>query len=446
MANSIITDVTNTIQKYSLCSFTDRIVIGVSGGIDSMVLVHILHSLQYSIAIAHCNFQLRGKESDDDESFVKMYAEKNNIPLYINSWNTNEYAQKHALSVEMAARELRYNWFNTLCETHNFNKIAIAHNANDSIETFFINLLRSSGIRGLIGIPITNKQIIRPLLQVERKDIELYAKTNNIKFRTDSTNAENIYVRNIIRNKILPEFNTIVPSSVSSISKSLDYLKETYEIYKLQIGKDISEIVTETADGLEINEDTLITYPYASTLLFEILMPYGFNSDVILQILQCISGQSGKTFESHTHTIIHDRNKLILKQKKEELFTEIIIPNSVKNTYKLSKNSIEIHEMLLKDSSISKSKKEAFLDKTLLTFPLTIRKWQPGDTFIPFGMRGNKKISDFLIDEKIPLHEKDEVFVLISNNEIVWVIGMRINQKYAVTNNTTSIIHCKIQD
>jgi tRNA(Ile)-lysidine synthase len=440
--NTIHTKIIESIEKYNLFSVAnDSILIGVSGGVDSMVLLDCLHKLKYKVSIAHCNFNLRDKESDEDEKFVEIYAQKNNIKFHKASFNTKQYAKEHKCSIEMAARELRYEWFESLCNEFSYTKIAIAHNQNDTIETFFINLLRSSGIKGLQGIPIQNNCIVRPLLSVSRKEIETYAKDNKIPFRVDSSNLTNDYVRNKIRNIIIPAFSDIQESANDSFYTSIGHLEQAFKVYNSTIQSIIPTIVTNTEHGITIDENLLMKYDFTSTILFEILHPFGFNSDKISQIIESFSAQSGKQFESDTHIALHDRNKLLIQKKNIENNTfELIITEDFSNKISIPFGTISISKTSKKLIKIDANKKNAYVDFNKLTFPLTIRNWEPGDSFIPFGMKGNKKVSDFLIDEKISILDKQKILVIESNKEIIWIIGQRISQKYAISDLTSEVL------
>lgn len=416
----------------------DTILVGVSGGVDSISLLQALMDLQCSVAIAHCNFNLRGEESNGDQAFVENFAKKHSVPIHVRSFNTREYANEKKISIEMAARDLRYEWFETLCDLHGYSHIAIAHNQNDSIETFFINLMRASGLKGLSGIPIKNGKIVRPFSIVSRQEIEDFARMSNLSYRVDSSNLTNDYVRNKIRNIILPELQKISATSLNSISESIDFLRDSYSVYTQAIDDVRSKICGEFENGFFIDEKKLLAQTNAKTILFEIMHPYGFNTDVISQIMQSFSSQSGKKFESTTHTAIHDREKLFVTKNNQKVSIELTILET--------DTSISANDMVL---SINKINKDAFilhrnpavanLDLKKLQFPLVLRRWKQGDSFIPFGMKGRKKVSDFLTDIKVPLHKKDGIYVLESAGEIAWIVGYRISNVFAVTDSTQMV-------
>lgn len=420
----------------------DTLLVGVSGGVDSMVMLHTLHSLGCKLHIAHCNFMLRNQESNDDEALVIQYAQTLSIPISTIQFNTREYATQHHISIEMAARDLRYTWFKKISAEYNCTKIIVAHNQNDSIETFFINLLRGSGIKGLQGIPMKNGTIVRPLLTTTRAQIEAYAKQNNITYRTDSSNLENDYVRNKIRNKVLPLLQQIAPDAQQAIATSMQNLQQTYAVYKHTILTELQQITENTPNGCIINEQALLQHQHSPALAFELLHPYGFNSDVIQQIIASFGSQSGKQFESPSHKAIHDRNTLYIEARKHSKNFCKTIPLA-QSTIQTPYGEFICTINNVNDIHIQKNRNTAYLDADKLSQELTLRPWKPGDSFVPFGMYGTKKVSDYLIDEKVPLHTKQDVLVLQSNNDIVWLVGYTIHNSYAITNNTKRVFCVK---
>lgn len=443
MNQSFLDKVQTTIEQNNLFSIAnDEVLVGVSGGADSMVLLDTLRQLGCKVAIAHCNFKLRGLESDGDQTFVEEYAQKYHIPIHICSFETATVAKEQKISIEMAARNLRYDWFEILCQLHGYTCIAIAHNQNDSIETFFINLLRSAGLRGLQGIPIRNGKVVRPLLYVTRKEIEAFANMQKICFRTDSSNLTNDYVRNKIRNIILPELQQIAPNCTRSITTSMNYLQSSFALYQEHISLLRDKCCKQTDKGLEIDEQELVCQTESQTVLFEILHTYGFNTDTISQIYDVLNQQSGKTFESATHKAIHDRNTLYIVEKEESIVEPVMISVPY-GSYNLAGKTITLSIEEKDSCSLCKEKTVAMLDYESISFPITLRIWKQGDVFVPFGMKGKKKISDFLINEKVPLIQKQSVVVLESNGQIAWVVGMRISQDFAITERTKKILVVK---
>lgn len=433
------------IEDEHLFSLTeDKILVGVSGGVDSMTLLLTLVELGCNVAIAHCNFQLRGEESDADECFVEEFAKKHSIPIHIRSFDTQLFAKEQKESIEMSARTLRYEWFETLCALHGYTHIAIAHNQNDSVETFFINLLRSTGIRGLTGIPVVNGRIVRPLLCVSRSEIEQFASQSNLSYRVDSSNKKNDYVRNKIRNIILPEMLDIFPNGQIAISETMRLLKRAYSLYSEAIEDKKRTCCKTIQGGFLIDELALQQLNESETILFEILYPCGYNPDVISQIYKSFESQSGKRFESDTHTAFHDRNHLYVMRKQPILVTNLLI-DSPEFEMQVRDCLLIGHLCAYQDFHLRKDRFVASLNYAKLRFPLQVRPWSSGDSFVPFGMKGRKKVSDFLIDEKIPLHEKERVLVLVSGEEIVWVIGHRISQNYSIDKSVSAVLEIELR-
>ena len=418
----IIDKVKKYIQEEDLIASSHPVIlVGLSGGADSVALLRILMELGYQCIAAHCNFWLRDRESLRDEEFVTQLCKKLEVTLYKIEFDTHSYAKEKAISIEMAARELRYNWFYELKKETQASSIAVAHHIDDNIETLLLNLIRGTGIKGLTGIPPKNQDIIRPLLCISRDEITDYLNTLHQDYVTDSTNLEAEYTRNQIRLNILPLFEEINPSVKNTLNETISRLRETEKIYRDSINKGIQRVYI---DG-KIAIDKIRQERSPSTLLYEILYPLGFTPQQIESIHQSLNKQSGKQFFSEKWKVLKDRNFLILEEKEKVI----------------SRPELEFHQLPLKsDYIIPKDKNTACLDADKLTSPLTVRKWQVGDTFIPFGMKGRKKISDYLTDRKFSLYEKDNIWVLCSGNQIAWVINERIDQRFSIDNTTKNIV------
>ncbi len=432
----------NFIDSHSLFDKKDKILIGVSGGADSVALLDLLYRSKYNIAIAHCNFLLRGQEAFRDENFVKTLSERYKIPLFSKQCNTKQFAEKNGISIEMAARQLRYSFFNSLLQKHNFDYIATAHNADDNIETFLINLSRKTGIKGLLGIPVKNNKIVRPLLFAYKNEIIEYCRKQNLPFVEDSTNKKNIFHRNKIRNQIIPLFENINPAFKRNITETMQNLKEVYDIYLEQYQIFKNQCITEEKKYKKIKTECLKN-KFAKTFLIEFLAPYGFSISQIDNILKSAQAQPGKVFYSKNYRLLKDRNFLLLaphKTLKDKIF--YIDDQEGTMEFKITENEyirLKIQKRN-KPFEIEKKTTMAFLDYDKLSFPLILRKNRPGDSFQPLGMKGTKKLSDFLKDLKLPYFEKKEVFLLESNNEIIWVVGYRINDKYKITSDTQTAL------
>ncbi len=407
---------------------TRKYLLAVSGGIDSMVLLNCFKALELTFEVAHFNFQLRGEESDRDQLLVETWCKNNNVAIHINTADTNAYTKEHGLSTQEAARQLRYNWFYQLTETHSFDWIITAHHANDTIETFFINLLRGAGIKGLTGIPKTNNKVLRPMLSVSREEIVEYITTHNIPFRKDSSNDSLKYKRNSIRHQLIPTLNRIDSQAEKAILKSMEHLASTEEYLKLKIQEDVLRYTETKASGIHIKRET------PQLLLFEMLAPYGFNSAQVEDIQHAVIG--GQFFSS-SHQLLVDRTELILSPISEKLDHLVYInePTNISTPIRLEMK--ELNSPL----PFSNNKLQTQIDLDQLKFPLTLRKWKEGDWFIPLGMKGKKKLSDYFIDERISRVEKDNIWLLTSDENIVWIVGHRMDDRYKITDETKKVLN-----
>jgi tRNA(Ile)-lysidine synthase len=431
------------INEKKLLPANNRVLLAVSGGIDSSVMMHLFYRLGIYCEVAHCNFQLRGNESDGDEAFVREIAARYEFPLFITRFETLEYASENKLSIQMAARELRYTWFRKLAQAHHIEKIAIAHNRDDAMETFFINLGRGRGSAGLTGMRTITDHIVRPLLFASRTEIEQYSRDNDINFREDSSNAEDKYMRNYIRHKILPAFEEIIPHFRDLLTRNMDRLNDAHILYRYALDHIIPSLVSEEKDILYIDIPKLELTPCPKTVLFEILKKYDFLASSIDEIYELFHASAGKQFFSNTHKLIKDRNRFIVSKITTETNTKFYIEDgtaSMDFPIPLQFDMIQRPD----NFAIDKDPSIAQLDYDKLSFPLILRKWQHGDYFTPLGMNGLKKISDFFIDMKLSLIEKENTWLLLSGNQIVWIIGKRIDNRFKVTDTTQKI--CVIKE
>jgi len=437
----LLQKVKDYIREKQLLNDNQKVIVGLSGGADSMALMHILLALGYDCIAAHCNFHLRGEESDRDELFTQTYCRENNISYTSTSFDTYKYMEEKSISLEMAARELRYNWFDKISHKLNSDQIAVAHHNDDSVETVIINMTRGCGIRGLTGIPPKNEKIVRPLLCLSRKEILEYLAFHKIPFVEDSTNQQDDYTRNKIRLNILPLLEEINPSVKQSIQHMIEYLSDVENIYL----KYISKAKTDIFEGGVIDIEKLGGYPEAKTILFEILHPYGFNSDIINQVFDSIDGIPGKIFLSKEYRLIKDRRKFILeKTDSTKTKTSFQIDEGkyfTEQPLKLKTESLFNDE----DFRLEKNKKILYADKSKITFPLQIRRWKQGDSFIPLGMKGKKKISDYFTDNKFNIIQKENTWLLCtSSDEIIWIIGERPDNRFKITGATTEILKIEL--
>jgi tRNA(Ile)-lysidine synthase len=416
-----------------------KVLLAVSGGIDSMVMMHLFHRLKISCTIAHCNFQLRGQESDDDEAFVRQQASDLYYKIFVSRFETTEYASENHVSIQMAARELRYTWFQKLVKVHEIDYIAIAHNRDDAMETFFINLGRGSGIAGLTGIRPVTGNIIRPLLFATRTDIESFSKENDIPFREDSSNTSDKYLRNYIRHQIIPDLEEVFPNFRESMAQNLEKINDAFLLYQHSLESFISDVTRIDEKLVYIDIPKLLQTPAPKTILFEILRTYGFSSATVEEIYHLVNAMPGKQFLSTSHKVIKDRDCFIVSKlvhdKQERFYIEDGIANPnlpIALTFEIITKTPQF--------MIEKNPLIAFLDYDKLEFPLILRKWQPGDYFTPLGMTGMKKLSDFFIDQKLSIIEKENLWLLTSGNHIVWIVGKRIDDRYKVTESTMRIL------
>jgi len=429
----------NFINSNNLCNKQDTILVAVSGGIDSVVLLDLFVNADYNIALAHCNFKLRGKESDTDELFVKSLCEKYNIKNHFISFDTKKYAEKNKLSIEMAARELRYNWFNSLCKENNYSKIAVGHHLNDSIETIFINLTRGTGINGINGISPVNGNIIRPLLFATREQIEEYSSKNNLKYRNDSSNESTVFVRNIIRHNIIPELKKINPSFEKTMMQNIKNLSDTAAIYNERINSITEKIVLQNNNHYKIPISELNKLPEKQVWLFEFLSQFGFSNAVSNNIIAGINNNSGKIFFSNTHKLLIDRKYILIEKITDNQYQPFIIEN-IEDFNKLP-FEVSVSVVSADNFILNKNKNIANIDLDKLKFPLTVRKWQNGDIFYPLGMKNKKKVSDFFIDNKINRFDKDNIWIFTdAENRIFWIAGLRIDNRFKVTDKTKNVI------
>lgn len=422
--NKIEDKVIHFIKEKDLFSIEDKILVALSGGADSVALLCILHSAGYHCEAAHCNFHLRGAESDRDEHFVRQLCKQNNIALHTADFDTLQYAHQKHISIEMAARQLRYDWFERLRKECNANVIAVAHHQDDSVETMLLNLIRGTGIAGLSGIRPSNGAIVRPLLCIDRKMIIEYLREIGQKYVTDSTNLTDAYTRNKIRLKLLPLMEEINPSIKRSLIETANRLSKVATIYNKSILQSKQKVVT--SKGISIDDLLKETAPEA--ILFEILHPLGFNPAQINDIFHSLTNQSGKRFCCNGWEIIKDRDYLLLTKEQPNNYS--FFPFYL----------IKKEQNYDNNFHIPSNKNIACFDADKLRGTLSIRKWRNGDSFIPFGMKGKKKISDYLTDHKFSINEKKQQWVLCCDECIAWLIGERIDNRFRIDNNTQKVI------
>jgi tRNA(Ile)-lysidine synthase len=430
------------IKERNLFSPNDKLLLAVSGGIDSVVLTHLISTLPNPFAIAHCNFGLRGDESSKDEDFVRKLAEVHKVDFFVQHFQTKYYAEEEGISTQMAARGLRYAWLERVLQTEGYSLLLTAHHLSDSLETSLMNFTRGTGVRGLRGIKVKSGNVIRPLLTTTRHDIEVYARENDIQWREDSSNAEDNYTRNFFRHQIIPRMKEINPA-----------LEQTFDSMSRRL-RDADQLIMETAEVLmreyssRRGKDWFISLKAFSSgnlaVAEEIFRPFGLNISQVRDLIYGIKHNKGtRLYLSKTHQINVDRKFIIISRRFEPASPETEIANlehSVTHSlgtfyFDLTPNTGQVHRQPYAVS----------VDQRMIHLPLKIRKWKEGDTFQPLGMTGKKKVSDFMIDAKIPLNLKERVYVMESEGEIVWVIGYRLDERYKVTKDTQRILHISLE-
>lgn len=417
-----------------------RLLLAASGGLDSMVMVDLFRQMPIDIAIIHCNFQLRGLESFGDQSFIQKYAETNGIKLFLTQFDTQAFAEDYKLSTQVAARELRYNWFYEVLETENYDYILTAHHADDNLETFLMHLIRGSGIDGFIGIPSQNDKVIRPLLIFSRLEIEEYAKNNTIEWREDSSNTSDKYFRNKIRHNLVPIFKELNSDFLSSFQKTQNYLQETKSMADDASFLVYKQVAKEKGTEIHFDLKQLKKLPNYKSYLYHWFNGFGFSAWE--DIYDLIDGQSGKQVFSDEFRLLKNRDSFILSPINSEDENE---------EYFINKNQKDINIPLnLKFSKVTDiniiSNTCIFVDEDKLWYPLVLRRWKEGDVFQPFGMEGkSKKVSKFFKDEKFSLIEKEKTWLLCSDNEIIWIVGIRQDERYKIKNTTKNILKIQLK-
>ena len=420
------------ISEKSLFIREEKLILGISGGADSVCLMHVFLELGYSFELAHCNFNLRGEESDADEYFVKDLAKEHQLKVHIKQFDTLVYAAENKISTQMAARDLRYAWFEKLRIKSSAKYLAIAHHANDDVETFFINLVRGSGLKGFLGIKEKNNAIVRPLLSVSRLEIEQYLKDRGLVFREDSSNASVKYLRNKIRHELIPLLAQMNPSIQQTVKDEMRILDGVAQIYASKV-EEVRKDLTQEKNGIvQLEISALLALNPLHSYLYELLSAYGFYA--VEAISKALQGQSGKQFFSSTHQLVVDRENIFISllNKENEVFE--ITEKTISLVHPL-----EINFKVMADKTIIYDNNIAQLDVEKLKFPLTLRKWKEGDKFMPLGMKKFKKLSDFFIDSKFSIIDKQEQWLLCSGVDIVWVLGCRIDERYKLESNTKKV-------
>ncbi len=440
--NQLLEGFKHYVAVHKMIAPDDRILLTVSGGVDSMVMLSLFARCGYSIGVAHCNFCLRGEESDEDEVLVEKEAAKYGVEFFNRRFPTREEMERTGESMEMAARRLRYAWFEELCVEHGYTKIAIAHHADDSIETFFINLLRGTGLRGLTGISITNGRVFRPLMFASRREITEYAVANGIPFREDSSNRSTKYLRNKIRLGLIPRIREINPKFTETMNDNIRRLTDTQLFINQAIEIMRRDVCTEHEGIHTIHVDRIDRNMPLGFVIYELLnSAFGFKGDVTDALCRSLeAGTTGRRFYSKEWVATVDRGNIVVARITDDDPCQVLVQESMHKAYcgnmMLTFDTEEIDTI----EKFSVPEHMALVDKERLHYPLTLRRWHDGDWFIPYGMTGRKKVSDFLIDHKVSMAEKARQFVLVSGDDIVWLVGRRIDDRYRITGETETVL------
>jgi tRNA(Ile)-lysidine synthase len=430
------------ISDQQLCQPGERILLAVSGGIDSTVMAHLFHNTGHQFAIAHCNFGLRGKESNDDESFVAGLAQQFQVPFHRREFNTTAIAAAQGISIQMAARQLRYAWFETIRQSYGFDHVATAHHLDDQVETFLINLIRGTGIAGLHGIPVSNGSTIRPMMFAYRTDIEDYAKEHHLIYRTDSSNQETKYLRNKIRHEVIPLLQEINQEFSFGLTDTISKISQFELVGNEALADWRNHALQKNGKEFVVNFSLLSSKSPVEPYAWALLAPFGFNETQITGIVKSFGTKKTSVFLSPSHRLVKQRGQLVISgieplyHEKSFYISHFKERKKITRPVKLAMATIR----QVNSYTIPVAAEKASIDYNKLVFPLEVRKWKQGDSFYPLGMKKKKKLSDFFIDLKFSLADKEQTWLLCSGNDIIWIIGHRIDHRYRVTPATTCIL------
>ena len=468
---SLLNEFIKNIEHQNLFQKKDLLFLAVSGGADSVVLCELCHDAGYNFEIAHCNFQLRGEESERDEKFVRELAKKYGIKIFVKRFETNEYAEKNKVSIQVAARELRYAWFDELLKEVSGDSdkqiisssdtllippsgvrglfLLTAHHANDNIETLLMNFFKGTGIKGLQGILPKQGKVIRPLLFAKKEDILSFIKDNNLEFVEDSSNNSDKYTRNYFRNQLIPSVQKVFPKMEDNLISNLERYSEIEILYQQSINLHKKKLLEQKGNEIHIPVLKLLKSQPLKTIIYEIIKEYGFTAHQVNEVIGLLHSESGKYISSATHKIIRNRNWLIIAPVNTLEANHILIneddaeSDGCRIDFELGKLRIKNEELV--NEKIPSSPCIALLDAKNITFPLLLRKWKQGDYFYPLGMSGKKKLSKFFVDQKMSMTEKEKVWLIESNKRIIWVIGKRIDDRFKITEKTKNILSLSLK-
>ncbi|MFT4092813.1 MAG: tRNA lysidine(34) synthetase TilS [Niabella sp.] len=436
MSMDLVAAFEENIKHKNLFTKKNRLLVAVSGGVDSVVLCHLCKRSGLAFGIAHCNFQLRGTDSIRDEAFVKDMSTQLEVPFYSVRFNTRAFAEENKYAIQEAARVLRYEWFEKIRQENNYDFILTAHHADDNIETVLMNFFRGTGIKGLTGIREQNGKIKRPLLFAKRSDLEIFLNENNIAFVQDESNFKDDYTRNYFRNTVLPFIEKVYPGAADNIFNNIDRLKEVEWLYRNETERWIKRLTEKRGDEVYIPVLLLQKNPAMKTVLLELLKPFGFKASQLPEIIDLLQSGPGKYILSATHRVLKDRRHLIISALKDQNHSAVVI--DAMGTYHFP-NGVLILKSTTREN-ISKENNIACIDAAQIQYPLVLRPWRIGDYFYPLGMPKKKKLSRFFIDRKLSLPEKEKTWVLEANKKIIWVVGYRIDDRFKITNSTGLVL------
>lgn len=436
--------VSRFIDTHGLCQPSDKILAAVSGGIDSVVLCELLHQLKFTFAIAHCNFGLRAEDAEADQLFVKKLAKKYNVPFFTENFATRAFAEQEKVSTQMAARTLRYEWFERTRQQEGYDRIATAHHSNDTTETVLLHLTRGTGIAGLHGIPAQNGHIIRPMLPVTKDDIFEYVTERKLVWREDVSNETTKYQRNKIRHEVIPVLKEINPNLEETVLQTTERVSHAEAIVAAYISQLRAQSIKEAEDAVYLSLVPLQNANGLPVVLHELLRPYNFSYSVVQELVAALAGISGKQFDSPTHTLVKDRDQLVITPRDISNFGSILIQEG-DTSAEAGNLRFRITYAAAGDYKLNTKPHIAALDADQLRFPLKLRAWQEGDWFVPLGMNGKKKISDFLIDKKVPANLKAKTLVLVSDQSVAWVVGQRLDNRFKVTDKTERVLEIALE-
>lgn len=435
---------TGFIRKEDLLSSKDHLLLAISGGVDSVALCELCHQAGFQFSIAHCNFKLRGEESERDKNFVQQLAKKYNVPFLLKEFDTEKYAEQKKLSIQEAARELRYNWFNELIKNGEAKYLLTAHHLDDNIETMLMHFFRGTGIYGLRGMLPKQSHIIRPLLFARKQELKSFAEQHQLSWVEDSSNAQDKYTRNYFRNQLLPLIQQVYPQVEQNLEHNIHRFAEVETLYKQALEQHKKKLLEQKGAETHIPVLKLKKSVPLHTIVFEIIKDFNFSPQQTGEVINLLDSESGKYIQSATHRILKNRNWLIISTIQTQESQTILIENA-ESAIDFEKGNLKLQSLPAEKCAISNNHFTACLDSKEIRFPLLLRKWKQGDYFYPLGMRKKKKLSRFFIDQKLSLADKEKTWVLESNKKIIWVVGMRIDDRFRITDSTSSVLKIELK-